>query len=104
MTAGNDAHISLMTAAKVVGVSPRTVRYWITQGQVAAVKGQRGYLVRLEDVRQRAIFAGKGDDIAAGSAGQSADPAALPGQVSSTAGQLPEQLAALHELWLRQLE
>ena len=48
-TAANQP-IPLPSAAKVAGIPARTLRNWIASGKLAAIRGQRGWLVRLGDI------------------------------------------------------
>lgn len=60
--AGNDngnQYVTVGNAAKVTGISERTLRYWINAGKLAATGGKRGRLVRLADVQAIAELTGK---------------------------------------------
>lgn len=46
----NKDYVSVETAGRTVGVSPRTVREWILQGKLPAFGSRRGKVVRLADV------------------------------------------------------
>lgn len=46
----NEDYVSVETAGRTVGVSPRTVREWILQGKLPAFGSRRGKVVRLADV------------------------------------------------------
>src|SRR6476620_2078847 len=50
-----DAFVSAEEAARMVGVTARTVRRWIEAGDVQAETGKRGRLVSVSDVRRRAV-------------------------------------------------
>ncbi len=53
--AANDP-IPLTLAARSAGIPARTLRNWIASGKLAAIRGQRGWLVRLGDIAQIAAM------------------------------------------------
>ncbi len=72
--AANDP-IPLPLAARLAGVPARTLRNWIGGGKLAAIRGHRGWLVRLRDIEHiaatisnHAATAAMAGDLAAGSA------------------------------------
>jgi hypothetical protein len=48
--------IPLTLAARSAGIPARTLRNWIASGKLAAIRGQRGWLVRLGDITQIAAM------------------------------------------------
>lgn len=54
-----DTQVPLRVAARSAGVPERTVRNWVTSGKLAAMRGERGYLVRIADVKRVAAIAGR---------------------------------------------
>jgi len=48
--------IPLTLAARSAGIPARTLRNWIASGKLAAIRGQRGWLVRLRDIAQIAAM------------------------------------------------
>ena len=57
--AANTGFATVESAAALAGISARTLRYWIAAGKLPARSGKRGRLVRLSDVEQLAVLAGK---------------------------------------------
>ena len=57
--AANTGFATVESAAALAGISARTLRYWIAAGKLPARGGKRGRLVRLSDVEQLAVLAGK---------------------------------------------
>ncbi len=55
MSAANDP-IPLPLAARSAGIPARTLRNWIASGKLAAIRGQRGWLVRPGDIAQIAAM------------------------------------------------
>ncbi len=55
----NAGFTTVESAAALAGISARTLRYWIAAGKLPARGGKRGRLVRLSDVEQLAVLAGK---------------------------------------------
>lgn len=100
-------YMSVESASNVAGISPRTLRYWIKSGKLAAVAGKRGKLVRRGDVERLAALAGKGvgnDEDALGNPARSADGNA--GNVAETAlvsEAARQQLATIRDEWLAPL-
>jgi DNA-binding transcriptional MerR regulator len=54
-----EGHVAIESAGKLLGVSPRTIRYWITTGKLTATAGKRGRLVDVGDVRRIMAVAGR---------------------------------------------
>ena len=48
--------IPLTLAARSAGIPVRTLRNWIASGKLAAIRGQRGWLVRTSDIAQIAAM------------------------------------------------
>jgi hypothetical protein len=48
--------IPLTLAARSAGIPARTLRNWIASGKLAAIRGQRGWLVRVGDIAQIAAM------------------------------------------------
>ena len=68
--------IPLPLAARLAGVPARTLRNWVSTGKLAAIRGQRGWLVRLGDIEQIAAMIGSHaatSGMAAGMAAEVAD-------------------------------
>jgi len=52
-------YVAVAMAGKMTGIPERTIRHWVTTGKLSAIAGERGRLVRLEDVHRIAIMTGK---------------------------------------------
>jgi hypothetical protein len=48
--------IPLTLAARSAGIPARTLRNWIASGKLAAIRGQRGWLIRASDIAQIAAM------------------------------------------------
>ena len=68
------AYVSAAEAARLTGVSERTVRRWAASGQVRSVKRGHGYRVALPEV---AAMVGQADGLGAASDPAMADSAAI---------------------------
>jgi hypothetical protein len=92
-------YVTVESAGHLTGVPARTIRRWAAGGKVAVTAGQRGRLVRLEDVWRIAVMSGRPTghpDMADESAGHAAGRVAVaPAAVA--------QLAAIRDEWLRPL-
>jgi hypothetical protein len=53
-------YVAIEYAGQVTGVPARTLRRWAEAGKVPVIAGQRGRLIRLEDVRKLATMTGHG--------------------------------------------
>jgi len=85
--------IALTLAARSAGIPARTLRNWIASGKLAAIRGQRGWLVRPGDIAQIAAMIDNhtatenmADGMAAGLAAElAAPPSADSGSAATTA-------------------
>ena len=57
-TSAANEPLPLPSAAQVAGIPARTLRNWIASGKLAAIRGQRGWLVRPGDIAQIAAMLG----------------------------------------------
>ena len=68
--------IPLPLAAQLAGIPARTLRNWVKAGKLAAIRGHRGWLVRMQDIEQIAAMIGNdaaGRELAGGHAAGMAD-------------------------------
>lgn len=102
----DSTYISVESAGKLLGVTPRTVRNWINDGKLPAIDGKRGRLVRRDDV----LFLGN----ISGHHAETAEAETLSGNPSARSStEVPEnsaslvsaysQLEAIREEWLQPL-
>jgi hypothetical protein len=56
-------YMSIADAARLLSISARTLRYWATTGKLPTIQGDRGRLVRLDDVRKVVTHAGRAPEI-----------------------------------------
>ena len=107
-------YIAVSVASKMTGIPERTIRHWVTSGKLAAMAGERGRLVRLDDVYRLAVMIGKlpgplpGFSVAETVAGTTAtSPGNLAGEttVADIAPSTERQLEVIRDTLLRpQLE
>ena len=114
-------YVTVEVAARLTGVPARTLRRWVAAGKVPVVAGDRGSLVRLENVRAIAAMTGRP---AATAGHQAATPSAaghMTGHAAADADEVLDddpltvaahvavspaasaQLAAIRDEWLRPL-
>src|SRR5262245_58933893 len=70
--------VATRLAARETGVPVRALRNWIRSGKLGAMRAERGYLVRIADVRRLAVLAGR--DPATGRAAKSAPAESVPAE------------------------
>jgi hypothetical protein len=95
MTEGE--YVTVETAGHLTGIPARTIRRWAQGGKVAVTAGQRGRLVRLDDVRRIAAMTGRPvgqPDVTGGSAGQ-------PTGHETVTPSAVAQLDAIRDRWLQ---
>lgn len=78
--------IALPLAAQVAGVPARTLRNWIAGGKLAAIRGQRGWLVRTADIAAITALLGTATASAASAASDSGMADDLAASVAVTGG------------------
>jgi len=105
-------YVAVSVAGKHTGIPERTIRHWLKTGKLSAIAGERGRLVRLEDVHQLAVVTGKlpgplpGINLAATMAGNSADSVgniAEDAHIVEVAAAVEHQLEVIRDTLLRPL-
>ena len=89
------AYVSAAEAARLTGVSERTVRRWAASGQVRSVKRGHGYRIALSEV---AAMVGQADGLGADSDPAMADSAAMTGVAAAAAIEAGHLAALVREL------
>jgi hypothetical protein len=93
--------VATRLAAAETGIPERTLRNWIKGGKLAATQGDRGYLVRVSDVRRVAAIAGRDPAILKGgkrdAGGKAADVAASESSAIVPAGEIERAMVPIVE-------